>query len=105
MVGESRRRLTVALTGAIAAVGGIVIPLSLAATTPAGASSVAPQVSGSGTSSLGSIVSDLEYDIENIPYTLGSYIQGTTQCPVSEVGYIIAGEPGPPPCSPGQVGG
>jgi len=105
---EPRRtmRLTAALVGAGAAVGGILVQLPLAATTPAGASSVPAQVNAPSTSGLGSIVSDLENVVGELRLSnLGSYIEGTTQCPVSEVGYLIAGEPGPPPCAPGQIGG
>lgn len=92
-------RLTAALVGAAAVVSGTLVPLSFATATPAGASSSGAQASTSG------IASELEYVVENLPYIVGSYIEGNTRCPVSEVGYIIVGEPGPPPCAPGQIGG
>jgi hypothetical protein len=99
-------RLSAALAGAGAVVAGVLLPLSLATTAPAGASSVPAQDSASATSGLGPIVSDVETLVVELSLSnLGSYIEGHTQCPVSEVGYLLAGVPGPPPCAPGQIGG
>jgi phosphoribosylcarboxyaminoimidazole (NCAIR) mutase len=100
-----RTRLKVALAGA-GAVSAALVPLSMAAATPAGASGVPAQANASGTSGLSAIVAEVQSVVGNLSLSsLGSYIEGHTQCPVSEVGYILAGVPGPPPCAPGQIGG
>jgi hypothetical protein len=97
-------RLAAAMVGAGALVSGTL--MSVAVATPAGASSALAPASTSGTTGLSSIVSDLEGVVADLSLSnLGGYIEGHAQCPVSEVGYLIAGAVGPPPCAPGQIGG
>lgn len=96
-------RLTAALFGAGALVGGTLLSLSVAAAAPAGASTGSTQVSTSG---LDPIVSEVDALVGDLSLSsIGGYIEGHTQCPVSEVGYLVAGAVGPPPCAPGQIGG
>lgn len=103
MVGKrriSRRgpaRVAVALVGAGALMGGTLLSVSVSIAAPAGAS---------GTPSTGAIVSDIDALVGDLSLSnIGGYIEGHSQCPVSEVGYVIAGAVGPPPCAPGQIGG
>jgi hypothetical protein len=103
-----RRRTTLlkaALVGA-GAVSATLVPLSLAAAAPAGASGVSAPANASATSGLSAIIAEVQSVVGNLSLSsLGAYIEGHTQCPVSEVGYILAGAAGPPPCAPGQIGG
>lgn len=98
-------RLKAALVGA-GAVSAALVPLALAAATPAGASDVSAPSNASATSGLSAIIAEVQTVVGDLSLSnLGGYIEGHTQCPVSEVGYIIAGVSGPPPCAPGQIGG
>lgn len=111
MVGKrriSRRgpaRVAAALIGAGALMGGTLTLLSVSVgiAAPAGASTAPASAT---TPSTGSIVSDIDALVADLSLSnVGGYIEGHTQCPVSEVGYLIAGAVGPPPCAPGQIGG